>query len=328
MRKSFILAIIFQFSVLNFQFAQVASESEMLTPQKVGTDDMIEVLPAEVLDGDYEIAVESSSSMFRIANSVLHVHDGKMSATLAMSGKGYSKLFSGTAEEASSANGAGEILPSSPADTQKTAQNAPVAFEFPVSSLNSPLKCAAFSAKKKKWYDRDILFDASSLPSESLLIYPKKQQKTSLKDGDYLISVELSGGSGRATITSPAKVSVKDGMAQAVIEWSSPNYDYMKVSRQEIEADKKILEEGGNSTFTIPVLVFDEKFPVAADTLAMSTPHEIQYQLKFDSSSAKKDGLKFPKKRGISMIIIAPVIGFVIFQIRKRRQVDGSSEKK
>ena len=48
----------------------------------------------------YEIEVDSSSSMFRIVHAVLTVKDGRMSAVLTLSGKGYGKLFPGTGEEA------------------------------------------------------------------------------------------------------------------------------------------------------------------------------------------------------------------------------------
>ena len=288
MKKSLVIAIIFQFSIFNFHFAfaQVASESEMLVPQKVGTDSMIPVRAADIAGGDYEIEVESSSSMFRIAKSILHVKDGKMSATLSMSGKGYSKLFLGTAEEASDSKGAGEILPLA-SDSSQGAENAPIVFEIPVSTLNSSIECAAFSVRKKKWYDREILFDASSLPEKSLFVSPERKPAP-LKDGNYLVKVSLSGGSGKAKITSPAKVSVKDGKASAIIEWSSPNYDYMKVNRERFDADTKILEKGGNSTFTIPIFAFDREMPVFADTTAMSQSHEILYWMKFESKSAKK----------------------------------------
>ena len=50
---------------------------------------------------------------------------------------------------------------------------------------------------------------------------------------------------------------------------------------------KKILPlttEGG-SAFIVPVAALDEELPVAADTVAMSEPHEIEYTLFFDSAS-------------------------------------------
>ncbi len=287
MRKTIFLAIILQLSIFNFPssvFSQVASES--LPPQKVGTEDMIPLSASEILEGSYEVEVESSSSMFRITKAILTVKDGDMTAKLTMGGKSYSKLFLGTAEEASNSNGNGEI----PASQD---ENGAVLFEIPVSALNSSIKCAAFSKRKEKWYNRDILFDAGSLPEESLLIYPKKQENVSLKDGRYFVNASLTGGSGRAKITSPVKVIVDGGKAFAIIEWSSPNFDYMKVNHERYDADTKILEKGGNSTFKIPVFAFDKKVPVTADTVAMSKAHEINYWLHFDSKSAKKTRKKF-----------------------------------
>ena len=43
----------------------------------------------------------------------------------------------------------------------------------------------------------------------------------------------------------------------------------------------------GNSTFEIPVAALDTALNVTADTVAMSTPHEIEYTLTFDSASLK-----------------------------------------
>ena len=102
-----------------------------------------------------------------------------------------------------------------------------------------------------------------------------------LKDGEYTVSAELEGGSGKASVQSPAKLTVKDGKAMAEIIWSSNKYDYMIVD------EEKILPVSTDevSVFEIPVNGFDYKMPVAADTTAMSTPHEVQYTIYFDSSS-------------------------------------------
>ena len=48
------------------------------------------------------------------------------------------------------------------------------------------------------------------------------------------------------------------------------------------------VNKDGNSTFEIPVTVFDAEMEVTADTVAMSTPHEIEYTLQFDSASVAK----------------------------------------
>ena len=45
---------------------------------------------------------------------------------------------------------------------------------------------------------------------------------------------------------------------------------------------------GVTLTFEIPVSVFDAEMEVTADTVAMSEPHEIDYTLNFDSTTAKE----------------------------------------
>ena len=47
------------------------------------------------------------------------------------------------------------------------------------------------------------------------------------------------------------------------------------------------MENTETATFEIPVSVFDRKITVAADTTAMSTPHEITYTLYFESASVQ-----------------------------------------
>ncbi len=108
------------------------------------------------------------------------------------------------------------------------------------------------------------------------------------QDGTYQMEVELLGGSGRASVTSPAKVEIKDGKAVATLEWSSPNYDYMVV-----DGEKYLpVNTEGNSVFQIPVEAFDRDIAVIADTVAMSTPHEIEYTLNFHAGENGQNAAK------------------------------------
>ncbi|WP_419050637.1 ABC transporter substrate-binding protein [Gallintestinimicrobium sp.] len=116
------------------------------------------------------------------------------------------------------------------------------------------------------------------------------QEETGLEfqDGTYQMEVELFGGSGRASVTSPAKVEIKDGKAVATLEWSSPNYDYMVV-----DGEKYLpVNTEGNSVFQIPVEAFDQDIAVIADTVAMSTPHEIEYTLNFHAGENGQNAAK------------------------------------
>lgn len=108
------------------------------------------------------------------------------------------------------------------------------------------------------------------------------------EDGTYQMEVELFGGSGRASVTSPAKVEIKDGKAVATLEWSSPNYDYMVVNGEKYLP----VNTEGNSVFRIPVEAFDRDITVIADTVAMSTPHEIEYTLNFHAGENGQNAAK------------------------------------
>lgn len=119
-------------------------------------------------------------------------------------------------------------------------------------------------------------------------VLTKEETGLGFQDGTYQMEVELLGGSGRASVTSPAKVEIKDGKAVATLEWSSPNYDYMVV-----DGEKYLpVNTEGNSVFQIPVEAFDQDIVVIADTVAMSTPHEIEYTLNFHAGENGQNATK------------------------------------
>lgn len=251
----------------------VADQSDMAAPQEI--EEGTPVYADALNDGTYDITVESSSSMFNIESCQLTVADGKMSAAMTMGGTGYLYVFPGTGEEAAAASEDQYIS----FEENDAGQHV---FTIPVESLDTGVACAAFSKKKEMWYDRTLVFQSVSLPQEAWKESPLKSvADLSLSDGTYQVAVTLEGGSGRASVTSPTKLVIADGKATATIEWSSANYDYMKVD--DVQYDPVNTE--GNSVFEIPVSGFDGKIPVLADTTAMSTPHEIEYTLTFDSAS-------------------------------------------
>lgn len=129
-----------------------------------------------------------------------------------------------------------------------------------------------------------------------------------LKDGEYSVDVTLGGGSGRASVVSPAALTVKDGTACARIAWSSPNYDYMKIGNEIYDP----VNTEGNSVFEIPVSAFDEEIPVAADTTAMSVPHEISYTLTFHLDSVRKGkGETVPKVLVTAVCLVVGAAGIL-----------------
>jgi hypothetical protein len=138
-----------------------------------------------------------------------------------------------------------------------------------------------------------------------------------MEDGEYAIEVALTGGTGRTTVTSPAKLIVLDGHAYAQIEWSSSHYDYMLVGGKKYLP----LNDEGYSTFEIPITVFDVPMEVTADTTAMSTPHEIEYQLTFDRKSVMSEGQtpQAAAQRVVYMVILIILVCVAVSFIKKKK---------
>lgn len=229
---------------------------------------------ADIRDGSYEITVDSSSTMFNITKCTLNVSNGKMTAVMTMHGKGYLYLFMGKGDDAVESGYIPFVEDPEGAHT----------FTVPVEALDVLVDCAAFSKNREKWYDRTLVFRSDLIPAECFAEgVLKTPASLGLSDGEYTVDVTLSGGSGRASVQSPAKLTVSGGAASAEVVWSSSNYDYMRIGEEKFLP----VNTEGNSTFVIPVSCFDREITVYADTIAMSEPHEIEYRLTFDSASVK-----------------------------------------
>lgn len=123
---------------------------------------MTPVYPEDVEEGDYEPEVISDSRFFKIIHSDLTNKDGRMDAVITISSTSYAYVFQGTAEQAAAADKSEWI-----AADEKDGYGS---FSVSVEALNKELPCAAYSKKKDKWYDRNIVFLADSLPDGSVKI--------------------------------------------------------------------------------------------------------------------------------------------------------------
>ena len=255
--------------------SRVATADDMTEVVDVVEEGMTPLYADSLRDGTYPVTMNSSSSMFKADHCELQVENGQLTAVLYMTSQAYLYLYPGTAEEAAAASEADYIPLVGDGDEMST-------FILPIGALDEGVPCAAFSKRKELWYDRTLLFRADSLPAEAfaegVLVTP---ESLGLADGAYTVEVTLQGGSGKASVTSPAKLTVDNGACTAEIVWSSPNYDYMVV-----DGEKYLTTNTeGNSTFLIPVALFDRPISVLADTTAMSQPYEIEYTLRFDAAS-------------------------------------------
>lgn len=244
-------------------------------------------LPAEpaLADGVYTAEFNTDSSMFHVnevceGKGTLTVENGQMSIHISLPSKSIQNLFCGTAEDARK-DGAALLQPTTDTVTYSDGLSEEVnGFDIPVPALDEEFDVAIIGTKGK-WYDHKVSVtnavlkeDAAAAPAETLV------------DGTYTIAVTLEGGSGKANIQSPCTLTVADGKMTATIVWSSSHYDYMLVDGERCD----VLSTENGSTFEIPVAALDTPLAVVGDTTAMSTPHEIDYTLTFDASSAEVNG--------------------------------------
>ena len=229
---------------------------------------------AALPDGVYTADFDTDSSMFHAneandGKGTLTVKDGQMTFHVSLVSKKIVNLYVGMAADAEAHEG-DWLQPTTDTVTYSDGTSDEVyGFDIPVKALDEDFQLAILGTKGK-WYDHTVRV-ANAQPAAA----------EAPADGTYTCDVTLEGGSGRATVDSPAALTVADGRMTATIVWSSPNYDYMLV-----DGEKYLpTNTEGNSTFEIPVAALDTPLDVVGDTVAMSTPHEIEYTLTFASAS-------------------------------------------
>ena len=221
-------------------------------------------------DGVYTADFETDSSMFHPneacnGKGTLTVENGVMTFHVSLASKKIVNLYPGLAADAE-ANKTAWLIPTVDTVTYADGTTEEVyGYDIPVEALDTDFQLALLGTKGK-WYDHTVSV-RNAQPT----------MKEALADGSYTCEVTLEGGSGRATVDSPAALTVAEGKMTATIVWSSPNYDYMIV-----DGEKYLpTNTEGNSTFEIPVAALGTPLTVTADTVAMSKPHEIEYTLTF-----------------------------------------------
>ena len=228
-------------------------------------------------DGTYTAEFDTDSSMFHVneasdGKGTLTVEDGQMTLHISLQSKKIVNLYVGMAADAPD-HEVDWLQPTTDTVTYSDGTSEEVyGFDVPVEALDTDFQLAILGTKGK-WYDHTVSVRNVEAQAAEAVETPA--------DGSYTCEVTLEGGSGRATVDSPAALTVADGKMTATIVWSSPNYDYMIV-----DGEKYLpTNTEGNSTFEIPVSALGTPLSVVADTVAMSTPHEIEYTLTFSAPS-------------------------------------------
>ena len=239
---------------------------------------------AQLPDGVYTAEFSTDSSMFHVSEAcdgkgTLTVKDGVMTIHISLGSKKILNLYPGLAEDAAR-DGAVLLEPTTDTVTYSDGMTEEVyGFDVPVPVIGEEFDLALIGTKGK-WYDHKVVV-SHPVAEDSRETANGSFDMSALADGSYTIELTMEGGSGRASIQSPAQLAIADGAATATLEWSSPNYDYMLVNGEKYLP----VNTEGNSVFEVPVEALDVPLTMIGDTVAMSTPHEVEYTVTFHSET-------------------------------------------
>ena len=239
---------------------------------------------AQLPDGVYTAEFSTDSSMFHVSEAcdgkgTLTVKDGVMTIHISLGSKKILNLYPGLAEDAAK-DGAVLLEPTTDTVTYSDGMTEEVyGFDVPVPVIGEEFDLALIGTKGK-WYDHKVKV-SDPVAEDSREAANGSFDMSALADGSYTIELTMEGGSGRASIQSPTQITVADGAATATLEWSSPNYDYMLVNGEKYLP----VNTEGNSVFEVPVEALDAPLTMIGDTVAMSTPHEVEYTVTFHSET-------------------------------------------
>lgn len=264
----------------------VAAQESTVTPtestETVSTETAQD--KAQLPDGVYTAEFSTDSSMFHVSEAcdgkgTLTVKDGVMTIHISLGSKKILNLYPGLAEDAAK-DGAVLLEPTTDTVTYSDGMTEEVyGFDVPVPVIGEEFDLALIGTKGK-WYDHKVKV-SDPVAEDSREAANGSFDMSALADGSYTIELTMEGGSGRASIQSPTQITVADGAATATLEWSSPNYDYMLVNGEKYLP----VNTEGNSVFEVPVEALDAPLTMIGDTVAMSTPHEVEYTVTFHSDT-------------------------------------------
>ena len=183
---------------------------------------------AQLPDGVYTAEFSTDSSMFHVSEAcdgkgTLTVKDGVMTIHISLGSKKILNLYPGLAEDAAK-DGAVLLEPTTDTVTYSDGMTEEVyGFDVPVPVIGEEFDLALIGTKGK-WYDHKVKV-SDPVAEDSREAANGSYDMSALADGSYTIELTMEGGSGRASIQSPAQLAIADGAATAILEWSSPNYD-------------------------------------------------------------------------------------------------------
>ena len=231
--------------------------------------------PVNIPEGYYNVDVDTSASMFKVAACEIVNENGQAYAIITLNKYGYDKLYAGTAEAAASdPDGVINYYVVQRALGEETEPRDYYTFNVPLPlDFDGVLHVASHSSSQDKWYDRTITFDLESM-------------KKTAADGSYTVDVESSSPMFKIT---DAKLSVVNGEMVAKITLSGTGYDLLyagtgeQAAQDEANAIAYSESADGKYEFIIPVSELDKPISIAAHSVKNGTWYDRQITFKSDT---------------------------------------------
>ena len=197
--------------------ASTTTESASAAASTVETAPAATEAPAAALpDGVYTAEFKTDSSMFHASEAVdgmgtLTVENGVMTFHVSLQSQKIVNLYLGMAADAPD-HESDWLQPTVDTVTYSDGTSDEVyGFDIPVQAVDTDFQLAILGTKGT-WYDHTVsVADAQPVADETAA--PAEAPA----DGSYTCAVTLEGGSGRATVESPAALTVADGTMTATI---------------------------------------------------------------------------------------------------------------
>lgn len=148
-------------TVQQLYVAHTAAAMEAVKEESAQTSAAQAVATGELTDGVYTVDVETDKGMFKLNEAMegkgtLTVKDGQMVLHMTLSGKGFSKLFLGSAEAAQQEGAEVIECVEDTVNYSDGTTDTANGFDIPVAELDVDLAVAAMGQKSGSWFDHTV----------------------------------------------------------------------------------------------------------------------------------------------------------------------------
>ena len=125
------------------------------------SEEPVPITGDQVADGTYDITVDTDSSMVNVVYCKLDVKAGQMTATMALHGQGFSRIWQGNYEDA-------DKLKKGEWGDYAVDDDGWSTFTCPVEALDKEIEFSLFGHRRDRWYPHMLIFESKEMPEGSI----------------------------------------------------------------------------------------------------------------------------------------------------------------